>query len=154
VDAPHLTSEEENVVGAIAALEAGGQTSSLAAVADRAGLSVEATRAVLSRLLGELGLVQELEGDELGPYYVLSGRAGAETGGAQTGALQSEGVAEQLERSLGDLAFPATTEMAIARAVDGGLPQPLVQAVRRLPEGAIFLSLQDLVEAVNQQHFG
>jgi predicted metal-dependent phosphoesterase TrpH len=64
--AAELTTEEENVVGAIAALEASGRTTSLCAVAERAGLSAEATRTVLSRLLGNLGLVQELEGDDVG----------------------------------------------------------------------------------------
>ncbi len=151
MQAAELTSEEEKVVGAIARLEAGGQATSLGAVADATGLSPDRTRSVLSRLLGELGLVQELEGDIGGPYYVLSGRAGAETGDAPAGVLQGATVAEELQRRVGDQPFPTTTEAVIARVASADAPQPLVRAVKRLPEGQTFLSLEDLVEAVNQQ---
>ncbi len=91
---------------------------------------------------------RRLEGDVGGPYYVLSGRAGADTGDAPAGALNAENVAEQLQRCVGDDAFPATTEAVVARVAASHLPQPLVQAVKRLPEGETFLSLEHLVEAV------
>jgi hypothetical protein len=117
-------------------------------------LSAEATRTVLSRLLGELGLVQELQGDETGPYYVLSGRAGAQSGDAPVGALQVENVADQLQRCVGDEPFPTTADVVIARAADRGLPQPLIQALTRLPDDRTFLSLGDLVEAVDDQLSG
>lgn len=154
MEAAELSSEEEKVVGAIAALEASGQATSLGAVANAAALSPDRTRSVLSRLLGELGLVQEVEGDPGGPYYVLSGRAGGETGKAPAGALQGDSVAEQLQRCVGDGPFPTTTEDVVARVAAADLPQPLVQAVKRLPEGQTFVSLEDLVEAVNQRLSG
>jgi DNA-directed RNA polymerase sigma subunit (sigma70/sigma32) len=150
VHAAELTSEEAKVLRAISALEADGRATSLAAVAEQAGLSTEATRAVLSRLLGELGLVQELDAGEDGPSYVLSGRAGADTGDAPAGNLQLEDIADQLERHLGDEPFPTTAEAVVARA-DRGLAEPLVGALRRLPPDQTFLSLQDLVAAVHQR---
>jgi hypothetical protein len=154
VEPAHLTTDEENVVGAIASLEARGEPTSLATVAQGAGLSTDATRSVLSRLLGELGVVQEVEGDDLGPYYVISGRGGTQTSDAPEGALQLENVAEQLQRSLGDQMFPATTEAVVAHASDPALPQPLAHAIKGLPPGQTFLSLQDLVSAVKQQLSG
>ncbi|HEX2063859.1 MAG TPA: hypothetical protein VHE80_05515 [Acidimicrobiales bacterium] len=53
----HLTSDEESVIEAIAGLEAAGQPAPLESIADRAGLPAGEVRVVLSRLLGELGLV-------------------------------------------------------------------------------------------------
>jgi hypothetical protein len=151
VQAAELTSEEERVVGAIAALEASGETPSLEHIAEGAALPAERTRAVLSRLLGELGLVQEVEGDDLGPYYVLSGRAGAATGDAATEELDEGGLEQLLERFVGDHPFPTRTEPVVAQAINRGAPEPLIYAMNGLPPDRTYLTLQDLTAAVREE---
>ena len=151
MQAADLTGEEERVVGAIATLEASGEMASLENIAERAALPTEMTRAVLARLLGELGLVQEVEGDDFGPYYVLSGRAGAETRDAASGEVTAENLAGQLERYVGDHPFPTTTEQVVAQAVRRGAPRPLVHAMNGLASDRTYLTLQDLADAVAEE---
>ncbi len=146
-----LTSQEEKVVGAIATIESSGEAATLERIAAHAALlAAEMTRAVLARLLGELGLVQEVDSDDLGPYFVLSGRAGAETGEAAAGALAADDFAGQIERYVGDHPFPATTEQLVAYAVDRGAPQPLVHSMNGLAADRSHLTLQDLIDAVRE----
>ena len=151
MDPGDLTSEEATLLQAIADLEAAGEPTSLEPVADRAGLPAGKARIVLSRLLGDLGLVQEVQGDDLGPYFVLSGRAGAAPGEEGDQPLDDARLAGELERYLGDQAFPATTETVVSVSTDRGAPQPLLQALRRLPPDATYLTLEDVAEAVRRQ---
>ncbi|HWC10817.1 MAG TPA: DUF2795 domain-containing protein [Acidimicrobiales bacterium] len=151
MQAAELTSQEEAVLGAIATLETSGETTSLQHIAERAALPVEMTRALLTRLLGELGLVQEVEGDDLGPYYVLSGRAGTDADDAAAGELTAENLAGQLERYVGDHSFPTKTEQVVAHAVNRGAPQPLIHVMNGLPADATYLTVQDLVDAVGEE---
>ncbi len=145
-----LTTEEATLVRAIAALEAEGRPTYLEAVAERAGMPAGQARVVLSRLLGELGLVQEVDEGAAGPFYVLSGRAGADQEerpqpGGEGDLLRS------LEQSLAGRPFPATTEDVVAAAAEGGAPQTVVQALRRLQPDRTYMTLQELVEAVRAQ---
>jgi hypothetical protein len=148
-----LTSDEESVIQAIAGLEAAGQPASLESIADRAGLTAGKARVVLSRLLGELGLVHEIEEGPLGPYFGLSGRAGTQPVGApaQEVDLDSVRLAGDLERYLASLEFPATTEDVIEASTGAATPQALVQALRRLPPDRTYVTLQDLAEELRAQ---
>ncbi|HEX2063860.1 MAG TPA: DUF2795 domain-containing protein [Acidimicrobiales bacterium] len=65
---------------------------------------------------------------------------------AQEVELDSARLAGDLERYLASLEFPATTEAVIEASAGAATPQPLVQALRRLPPGQVYVTLQELVE--------
>ncbi|MDP8976998.1 MAG: hypothetical protein M3N17_00135 [Actinomycetota bacterium] len=69
-----LTEREQRVLEAVTALEAERHAGWLSQIAERVGHSEEETRRVLSRLLGDLDLVQEVrepreDEPDLGPRY-------------------------------------------------------------------------------------
>jgi hypothetical protein len=147
-----LTDEERTVFEALVALETEtGRSVALNDVAVRAALPIERVRAVLSRLLNELGLVQEQPGDDLeSPVYASTGRAGA--GGRSAGAEQIEpNVAAQLERLVVGVRFPAAKDEVVRAAVKGGAPEALRFAMQQLPDDRAYLNVQDLADAVAEQ---
>ena len=150
MEAGDLTGEEASIVQAIAALEAESQPTPLESVAERASVPAGRARVVVSRLLGELGLVQEVEAGDDGPYYLLSGRAGADEQ-APSAPLDEAELVDALEKCLVDGLFPATTSDVIAAAAEGGAPRVVVQALRRLQPDRTFMALQEVIEAVRDQ---
>ncbi|CAN5302686.1 hypothetical protein BH20ACT9_BH20ACT9_01350 [soil metagenome] len=69
-----LTEREQRVLEAVTALEAERHAGWLSQIAERVGHPEEETRRVLSRLLGELDLIQEVhepreDEPDLGPRY-------------------------------------------------------------------------------------
>lgn len=77
VDQVDLSEEQRQVFGAVAALEAEGSTTTIEAIARRAGLHPDTARTALSYLIDEADLVRELDPDAevVGPRYSVKEKA-------------------------------------------------------------------------------
>lgn len=77
VDQVDLSDEEQQVLEAIAALEAEGVATTPQEISRRAALDLDAVGSALSRLVGEADLVRELDPDAevVGPRYAVKDSA-------------------------------------------------------------------------------
>jgi hypothetical protein len=155
MDQAQLTHQEARLLEVIAELEAEGRPTWLDDIAERAGFGQGETRAVLTRLLNDLGLVQEVPGTaasdvDFGSQYVLTGRGGAVIR-HRGGDIDHERLPVQLGRYVGKVRFPASHSQVVDAAVDADAPEPLVQLLKRLPDDRRYLNLQHLADAVAEQ---
>jgi hypothetical protein len=147
-----LTEEEQAILRAIAAFETeNGRPPALNDIAEQTGIPIERARAVLSRLLNELGLVQEQPGDGIErPVYATTGRAGTRARPADEERIEPN-LALQLERLVDGVRFPSHKRDLVRTAIRHGAPEALRFAMQQLPDDRMYLNLQDLADAVAEQ---
>lgn len=140
-----LTDDEARIINAIAALEVEGGSPPVDDIAERAGLPVGETRALLSRLTENLGLVhQEPDPDGFGERYSLTGRAGA---GGRLWERDADDVLAELGRALAGIEWPAELDEIARLTSDRGAPRALVYLVRQLPDRR-YLNVQEVADGV------
>lgn len=140
-----LTEWEQLVITTLALLEVEGATPTVDELAQRAGLTATETRAVLSRLTEELGLVhEEPDPDGLGERYSLTGRAGA---GGRAWDRDVDDVRAELGRALARLEWPAEKDDIARLTSDRGAPRALVYLVRQLDDRR-YLNVQEVADQV------
>lgn len=147
-----LTSDEQQVFQAANVLELEtGFPPSAVELASETGLAAARVHVVLSQLTGDLGLLREEPGDSAeGPVYRVTGRGSAEAASAEREVIAGD-LPAQLEGLLDGIAFPAGKDALVPVAVNRRAPRALELALRRLPDGARYRNLQDLIDAVQAE---